>query len=295
VQKENIGLAKLADSTRLIRIGAALPGEIAVWRYGRTLVRRRRRHIAAVGGAAALSLAWGGLSLVGVLGGLGGLAGVWALAWQFRESQKLIHRLPADASPTGAPFPLRRYQLNGVRLTTDAEGRPALYLPRALDPVQERNRGGAIVWTERPVVLEGEVARSVLARAMVAVNGAGATSSRVSDALALLDAAGGTERFLGQAAAKSAYLGVPTVLEFHRNYGPTGRRIFTGSLLRAEAAPHPLPAHPERGDRLGPLDALAVEMALHEEAERRALEGELEALRAAWEEAEAIARIADSL
>ena len=40
---------------------------------------------------------------------------------------------------------------------------------------------------------------------------------------------------------------------------------------------------------------LAVEMALHEEQERRALEGELWRLERAWEEAEEIADIADSL
>jgi hypothetical protein len=42
-------------------------------------------------------------------------------------------------------------------------------------------------------------------------------------------------------------------------------------------------------------DRLAPEMACHEEAERRALEGELKALEAAWREAEEIAGIADSL
>lgn len=40
---------------------------------------------------------------------------------------------------------------------------------------------------------------------------------------------------------------------------------------------------------------LALEMALHEEDERRALEGELDRLRGAWEEAERVAAIADSL
>src|SRR5512146_2785881 len=41
VQRENIGLAKLADGTRLIRVGQALPGELAAWRYGGML----RRHL----------------------------------------------------------------------------------------------------------------------------------------------------------------------------------------------------------------------------------------------------------
>ena len=40
---------------------------------------------------------------------------------------------------------------------------------------------------------------------------------------------------------------------------------------------------------------LALEMALHEEQERRALEGELWLLEHAWREAEEIAEISDSL
>jgi hypothetical protein len=41
--------------------------------------------------------------------------------------------------------------------------------------------------------------------------------------------------------------------------------------------------------------ALAFEMALNEETERQALQGELAALEAAWREAEEIAAIADAL
>ena len=40
---------------------------------------------------------------------------------------------------------------------------------------------------------------------------------------------------------------------------------------------------------------LALEMAAHEETERRAMEGELAELEAAWREAEEIAGIADTL
>ena len=43
------------------------------------------------------------------------------------------------------------------------------------------------------------------------------------------------------------------------------------------------------------VDRLALEMAAHEETERRALEGELEELEAAWREADEIATIADAL
>ena len=47
--------------------------------------------------------------------------------------------------------------------------------------------------------------------------------------------------------------------------------------------------------RLDPAERLALEMAMHEETERRALEGELALLTAAWKEAEEIAAIADEL
>jgi hypothetical protein len=47
--------------------------------------------------------------------------------------------------------------------------------------------------------------------------------------------------------------------------------------------------------RIRYVDRLALEMALHEEQERRAMEGELRTLEAAWREAEEIAAIADGL
>jgi hypothetical protein len=47
--------------------------------------------------------------------------------------------------------------------------------------------------------------------------------------------------------------------------------------------------------RIRYVDRLALEMALHEEQERRAMEGELRTLEAAWREAEKIAAIADGL
>ena len=52
------------------------------------------------------------------------------------------------------------------------------------------------------------------------------------------------------------------------------------------------------GRREKPLshsEAVALEMALHEDAERQALAGQLALLTAAWREAEEIAAIADSL
>jgi hypothetical protein len=53
-----------------------------------------------------------------------------------------------------------------------------------------------------------------------------------------------------------------------------------------------------KAGNMGALPAptrLGLEMALQEEQERRAMEGELWALAAAWREAEAIAKISDDL
>jgi hypothetical protein len=43
------------------------------------------------------------------------------------------------------------------------------------------------------------------------------------------------------------------------------------------------------------VERLSIEMAVHEEAEQRALEGELKLLESAWRDAEEIAEIADNL
>jgi hypothetical protein len=45
--------------------------------------------------------------------------------------------------------------------------------------------------------------------------------------------------------------------------------------------------------RLSPTERLALEMAVHEESERRAMEGELAVLQSAWRDAELIAQICD--
>ena len=48
-------------------------------------------------------------------------------------------------------------------------------------------------------------------------------------------------------------------------------------------------------DRLPPTLRLALEMAAHEDIERRAMEGELTLLEQAWRDAEEIAAISDSM
>jgi hypothetical protein len=82
---------------------------------------------------------------------------------------------------------------------------------------------------------------------------------------------------------------------FHLKGDDASRTLTPEMLLRdARGARADLPV--ARNDmRLHRTTALAVEMALHEESERRAMQGELAVLEEAWREAEQIARIADAL
>jgi hypothetical protein len=72
----------------------------------------------------------------------------------------------------------------------------------------------------------------------------------------------------------------------------------SGSPTAAFAMASARAIHPEHDGKLHSLEypiRLALEMAAHEESERRALEGELGVLERAWREAEEIAEISDTL
>jgi hypothetical protein len=264
VQSENIGLCKLPDGTRLIRVGDALAGELAAWRYGDQLVRRRRQYLigGAAAGAAAL-VAAGGLMAVGVGGGVAGFWSLAARAWEEKQQRKIIHRLPATSSPTGREVVIRRWHVHGARLAQGEDGGMALHVP-GVDREKPATDGWGRVKRSSgsELVLPPDQARAVLNRAMVLVNRKGASRDRVGDAVRLIEGARSADAYLREAALRGGVLG-------------RHERMQKGQLT--------------------PVAALALEMALHDEQERRAMEGELAALEGAWRQAEEIAAIADSL
>jgi hypothetical protein len=264
VQSENIGLAKLRDGTRLVRVGGALPGELAAWRYGETLFRRRTRYLL-VGGAVA------GIGAAGILAGIAGM-GVGVLTmyytptlvrrmWnRWRDGRVVQHLPPVEAG--GEAVTVRRRDLEGARLVqADGEG-IAVHFPHLLGRWSGPPRITAVQvirTPSEPLTVTGPSARTLLSRAMVHVNERGARRDEVEIALRRISAAGSPHAFLLNAARVERML-VP----------PEGRP--------AEA-----------------IGNLMLEMALHEETERRALDGELAMLEAMWREAEGIAAIADRL
>jgi hypothetical protein len=116
-------------------------------------------------------------------------------------------------------------------------------------------------------LLSGPTAIRAAGRIMPKVNSWGGTEAQVKHAVALIEDARSPERLFERLAAKEAV--VRTALGFEKD----GHNV----------------------KKMDPNIRLALEMAAHEESERRALEGELELLEAAWRDAEEIASIADKL
>ncbi len=115
-------------------------------------------------------------------------------------------------------------------------------------------------------VFSGDEAERVAGLIMPKINAAGARGPTVRDAVKEIEAAGGPDAYL--------------------------RDVVHNPIRRTKKAVS------NKDATLGKLHTptkLALEMALHEEQERRALEGELKALELAWQAAEEIAGIADDL
>jgi hypothetical protein len=263
VQSENMGLARMRDGTRLIRVGKAVPGELAAWRYGDQLVKRRRHYLLVAGAAAAAGIAvLGGFMALTATGGAYTVVNAGLQLYQQRRQRKVVYRLPAARSPTGSELLLRRWHAAGSVLRTGELEGIALVVPDAARKDPRRGRWGRPNYLSEPLVLPDADARVFLSRAMVHLNERGASRRTLEGAVGLLGSAGSAQDFLRRTAAQA-----PTLAK---------RRDLPGRQLPAEGS-------------------LALEMALHEEQERRALAGELALLASAWREAEEIAAIADRL
>jgi hypothetical protein len=263
VQSENVGMAKLRDGTRLIRIGKALPGEMAAWRYGDQLVKRRKHYLLVTGAAVAAGVAiLGGFAWLTATGGAYSLVNAGIQLYNQKRQRKVVFRLPAERSPTGSEVMLRRWHAYGAVLRPGKVEGIALVVPDAARKDPKTDGWGKPKYVSEPLVLADQDARAFLGRAMVPLNESGASRRKLEGAVGLLGEAGSAEDYVRRTAAQGRTLGKRKDM-------------------------------PDRA--LAPEAKLALEMALHEEQERRAMEGELALLESAWREAEEIAAIADTL
>jgi hypothetical protein len=282
---DNIGLACLRGSFELVRIGPALLPEIASWRYGARLARLepeeaqprglfvRGAHLIARATAAAL---------VGYAHGVGFSDDAVLRMRTFRRGSGVLLRV-YDADET--PLVVRYAHLGAAELVR----------PEKDSPWQLRLRHDTGYAT-----LAEAAALRVAGKMLATLNFGVASHSEIQHAIAKLDDAGDPEGYFARVAS----------LAMRTSWGrfpdaPSEEQHLRGSFAERLALQLANRSFWGRGGtgseeqtplyRLPAVDRLSLEMAANEDIERRALAGELDALHAAWRDAEEIAAIADEL
>jgi hypothetical protein len=277
VSTDNIGLARIREGLELVRIGSPQRPEMAAWRYGDQFGRRRRRHLLYTGGVGVLVA---GVVIAGPVTGIlaGGGWGVWNLvnsANNLYQQRRVRARLTLPG--IDEPVAIRLNQLNRVSVVRVDDGW-GLHIPIAGErkvvvlPTGRLMRSSALnAHPEQSRLLIGDDAMRAAAKLLPAINSSGAKKDEVANAVELIGSAPEPAKLFENVAG---------------GYAPQSRRRVRGRGL-------PMPGHAL--SRLTKEMRLALEMATHEESERRALEGELTILEAEWRQAEEIAAIADDM
>ncbi len=322
----NVGLAWIAEDLELIRIGAALRPEVAAWRYGRLLQRPRPWSVRlAEGGAGLLT------RLVVAVTPRSSYAGGDARAAASRMLAALRGERVLDLVHLADDAGVAASEVAGVDLATGEEAAGAS-VDRPLAVVRYRHLlGASLVRPEsaRPwalhlphdhglLAVEGEAGVRLAARLLSVINGSerggGISRELLEQAVRKVDDSAQTDSYFNRILA--------IALRNHWGRTDTGEHAVADAASRgAHDALEPWTSHASHTQRLAfsltgrtfwsnggigseprtalldvPLvDRLALEMAAHEESERRALDGELAELAAAWREADEIATIADAL
>ncbi|HEX6038996.1 hypothetical protein [Longimicrobium sp.] len=264
---ENIGLARLRDGTDLVRVGRPLRPEFAAWRYGAQFSGRQKRAWLSAASLGGIALGVGAGLVLAPAAALVGLPVVAAAEWKKMG-------LPRGAGYFTTAFAQRRLvddrgvqmltwdrSLNRVRLRTNPAATPRWSLEVRTENRVLDNQQGYIDPDPRYYQLTGQRALRALAVFMAHANAQGGSGGQVQAAVRMIDRARTPDAFLAGAE------------EAARKQGQGYRDVWAMPLeIR-----------------------MAMEMAAHEDAERRALEGELAELERHWREAEEVAAIADGL
>lgn len=265
VATDQIGLAQLPDGTQLIRIGAPLRPEFAAWRYGeRFEARYRKQWIYGAVGLAAIV----GANAAGAALGLG-IAAVGALPIHsvnlgrlYFNAKRVIGRFE-DAE---GPITVAKPHAGSAQFVLTPDTAPGWGMSvRALrQDAQVGQLGRSMGISDPRIVLTGDNAMLAARTLLPWVNQEGGRKATVADAVKIIEGTSG------------------------KPFDPLALSWANGGRSRTAGRSW------ELGELSVPLK-LALEMAAHEELERRALEGELAALEAQWREADEIAAIADAL
>jgi hypothetical protein len=279
----NIGLGHVPPNLALVRIGPALKPELASWRYGQQL-RRWLPSAASTMSSRLVTLVDRSVSLVA---GQLGIRREYDVAMWLRLKHR-PDRIVALAETDGRPVAIRVRHLETTQLK-----RP--------DP----GEGWRLTVTHDAgvTVLSGHQGLGLAGKLLARLNGRSAPDQAVDYAVAKLDDAANPDGYFARVAliAMRSWWGklpdatgtdlVPSpepATEAERLALHLTKRSFWGRGGLGSEPNTPLP-------RLPLVDRLALEMAANEDAERRAMDGELAILERAWREAEMLAAISDNL
>ena len=286
VATDNIGLAKLRDGTTIVRIGEPLRPEFAAWRYGDQFGRRRRRQMLIVGGGlGALAALIAGGAAVGIgIGGFGWMIGQAGTGIVRGSPETVVAKIKG---PNGQTMAVRRRHLLETSIEPGTESPIAINL---------RFKNGSARF-------EGEQAMHIASRVIPAANRFGGSKQDIARAVDEIERAGSPEGFLtGLTPLAQRLTSSPARSRrgsgagFAMAMGPgVGTMVMMGSAARGRRGWGARRDWSTGLFALTPVQRLALEMSLHEEAERAAMQGELAQLELAWRDAEEIAKIADDM
>ena len=267
VSTDNIGMARLREGVDLIRIGDPQRPEMAIWRYADQFGKRRVRNALIAGGAAAGLLVVGGSLVTASIAGIWTIGTIYSNRWLLDTA--INGKQTAVVARIGYP--------NGRVL--EVERRHARM--STIERFQQHNAFALNLQSRVGAdLLLGDDAMRVAARLLPLINRFGGTRDDVRDAVTLFEEVGSSLDVLRSVQTRAgAWVGAP---RWHA-------KAPSAEVLGYETH------YPGALSTLQPRYRLALEMALHEESERRAMDGELAALEAQWREAEEIAHIADAL
>ena len=294
VSTDNIGLAQLREGLELVRIGAPLRAEFSAWRYGDQFGRRRRKHVAAaatgfsavllpalanLAGVMGVGLIGGGIGAIVLAGvGLSGTSYMVADAVRQRRERRATSVFIADSEGRLLRLTLPNARAVAFQPASDDPSGWCLDVPNRIE--RAVGLGGEpraeVVTVTTHTRLAGPAALRALTKLLPHLNREGGSTRSVRDAVAVIESVP-TLGSLLRAAATSTIQEAGTSAAFQA----AGRPFEENRVGTVGRLPTPI--------------RLALEIALHEEDERRAMEGELLQLENRWREAEVIASIADSL
>ena len=264
---EHIGLARVSEGLELVRVGEPQRPEMAAWRYGDQFGRRRRRYYMVAGASAVAvgALVSGGIGLGLFAGSSSLLLNATVQGYTQVRQRRVVARVPTSEGL----IDVTRRHLNDAKIVRSGPGAWSLevgYTGRAAPGAYRwwEYQPNRMAGTKRTIRVEAGDALPALAALLPSVNGTGGGRPQVRSAVAMIEEAGDAATLLDKAAALALQPG---------RYAPAEGRL----------SKIPIAAR------------LALEMVTHEDAERRALEGELSVLKERWKEAEEIADISDNM